>query len=87
MSVRCEVCGARAVHLHHAVYRQFARDLPEGMDIDAPENLMPLCVRHHARHHTATERIPVSRMRPETVEFFTRAGLEHRLHRTYDMET
>lgn len=54
----CRVCGTRSgIEAHHIVPRSnFARRNP---DAHHPDNLMPLCHRHHQDHHTTTRgRVP-----------------------------
>ena len=43
----CSVCGRGGVEFHHAVYHR-NKNIPE---LNAPENLLPLCKRCHAEFH------------------------------------
>lgn len=63
----CAVCGNRAVQSHHVIYAQHVR--AHKGDVDARENLLPLCVGCHERHHTAAERIPFTYLTDENVAF------------------
>lgn len=57
MRRRCLVCGGRAVHEHHVVYRQELRR--RGGDPRDRRNLVPVCGRCHGDHHSAVRRIPL----------------------------
>jgi len=47
---RCLVCGLFPCDPHHRVPQSRPQDLPTGLDMDAPENLTPLCREHHAEY-------------------------------------
>jgi hypothetical protein len=80
---RCVGCGARAVHRHHVVYRQHCRRY--GLDADAPENLVTLCMRCHFQHHRCLPKLPVAVLPEETVAWVTEQ-LPWYLDRFYEME-
>lgn len=57
---RCVVCvwegkprAGKAEHLHHVMDVQMFPDL----ELE-PDNLVGLCLQHHANHHAAFERVP-----------------------------
>lgn len=84
--VRCLMCDGPALHKHHVCYRQWGRDLPKGVSINAPENLVALCLNCHGRHHSGIGKIPVSRLPVEAVQFAENNGLGYRLRRQYDYD-
>lgn len=84
--VSCLMCAKPAMHKHHVCYRQWARDLPDGVNVNAPENLVPLCLTCHGNHHSGSRKIPVSRLPVETVRFAEDNGLGYRLRRQYDYD-
>jgi hypothetical protein len=70
VSARCiAVCGARAVHRHHAVYEQVVRR--EGGDLRDPRNLVPVCFACHAAHHNRQRPLPLHVL-PDSVFVFAR---------------
>lgn len=85
--VSCLMCGERAIHRHHVCYRQWVRDPSwSGEDINHPDNLVPLCLSCHGRHHSGFARIPLARLPDVAVRFAYDNGLGHRLERQYDTE-
>jgi hypothetical protein len=80
------MCGSPALHRHHVAYRQWARDLPAGVNINSPANLVSLCCGCHGRHHSGFRKIPVSRLPSAALEFALTNGFEGRLRRQYDYD-
>lgn len=81
------MCNEPAIHQHHVCYRQWVRDPTwTGANINAPENLVPLCLSCHGRHHSGHHKIPLSRLPDAAVKFATENGLGHRLDRHYGTE-
>lgn len=82
---QCIVCGARAVHGHHAVARQTilsARHLsPEERALlayDARQGV-PICERCHSRHELAVARIPFERLPAPVVAWALEHGFRSRI--------
>lgn len=79
-------CAARAVHLHHIVTRQELRR--HGGDPKDERGLLPLCVRHHERHHSRFAPLPLWVLPDAAFEFAVEvmgAGPAHSyLARFYD---
>jgi hypothetical protein len=89
----CEVCGVEPpAHRHHAVkeqtLRKYARD--HGYDFEEVRWDLRLrilvCERCHSLHTLATERMPYSILRPETIAFAEELRLGWSLDREYPVE-
>lgn len=66
MASRCVCgCGRRAVHQHHAVYRQHIL----GAELNDPRNLVPIAFDCHLAHHGASKRLPLSVLPDGVFEF------------------
>ena len=86
----CAVCGTRrATEGHHVVTRQQLRRIARGWGID-PRALIyseaagiALCQRCHARHTSATQRIPLSKLSPANLRFADALGLRWWIERFY----
>lgn len=86
---RCVICGAARPRGHHIVYQQILRrehpDRYEDIRWDY-RNLLPLCDRHHAMHHSRAKAIPLSIVlvaQPKVVQFARELDLVWWLSRTY----
>lgn len=67
--MRCLMCPARAVHDHHAIYRQeIARRKGDQKD---PRNLVPLCFDCHGAHHGRSRVIFLTDLPDSVYEFAT----------------
>lgn len=66
---RCRNCGKPGrMFLHHVIYEQHVR--AKGGNAFDPRDSLTLCFQcHMAHHHGADNRIPVSKLRPENLEF------------------
>jgi integrase len=60
-------CGQRAVHLHHAVYRQHVTR--HGGDLRDPRNLVPVAFTCHGGHHSGAARLRLSRLPDAVFDF------------------
>ena len=90
---RCVMCGARAPRGHHVITQQQLRKLPGMGDPIRSEsilwdrrNLLALCDRCHARHHSRFLPVPLSvvlQRCPEIVRFASEHGLTWYLSREY----
>ena len=60
-------CGQRAVHQHHAVYRQHLAQ--HGGDPKDDRNLVPVAFDCHGAHHSGAKRLKLS-MLPDSVYQF-----------------
>lgn len=82
----CIVCGARAAQGHHVVPRQailtarhISTEERRELAYDA-RNGVPVCVRCHERHETATVRIPFDRLPTSVVEWAVEHGFRQRVY-------
>jgi hypothetical protein len=92
LAAQCEVCREKpADEAHHVVREQtlraFARD--RGYDFEKVRwdirNRQLVCKEPcHEKHTNASQRIPVSMLRPDTLEFILEYGFEGQLEREYD---
>ena len=67
---RCRVPGCEdrgRPHQHHVTYVQEVRR--HGGEMLDPRNALTLCVRHHGRHHSRQEPVPLRVLRRENIEF------------------
>lgn len=60
-------CGKRAVHRHHAIYRQHLRQ--HGGDENDRRNLVPMAHRCHGTHHSGAWRLPLAVLPDSVYEF------------------
>jgi hypothetical protein len=90
----CALCSAPNPHGHHVIYLQELKrvirshnleDRRQGILYDR-RNLLPLCERHHAAHHSGAHPLTLTIVRsacPKVDQFAAELGLDWWLERYY----
>jgi hypothetical protein len=88
---QCEVCGTKpAEQAHHVVREQVLRACASRLGYDYEvfrwdtRNRLWLCTGCHEPHTNASQRIHVSKLRPDTFEFINKYGFGWALEKEYD---
>jgi len=73
---RCLVCGKSPCDPHHRTPQSRRKDLPPGLDMDAPENLSPLCRQCHAEYGALLGELTASWLHRDAMLAYARAWLD-----------
>lgn len=93
---RCVICGAQYPRGHHVITQQMLKTQCKELDLDYrrvrwdERNLMPLCDRHHAAHHSRAHAISLEIVLascPKIIQFARELDLVWWLSRNYPVRT